>query len=99
MNAGVLIALAGSLFAIVIILVTNEDTAPLFFGLPVQYGPILALGYLSLLLTLGILGYAAAGWLGRYWSSGRKVYYTFLALSALLTTVMLGAWGMFTFFL
>jgi hypothetical protein len=57
------------------------------------------LGFLSLLLTLGMLAYAVAGWLGRYWSWGRKIYYTFLAVSALLTTILMGVWGMFTFFM
>jgi hypothetical protein len=99
MNAGVLIALAGGLFAVVVILVTKNDTNALYFGLPARYGLLLALGFLSLLLTLAMLAYTIAGWSGRYWSMGRKIYYTFLTISALLTAVMMAVWGMFTFFL
>jgi pimeloyl-ACP methyl ester carboxylesterase len=99
MNSGVLITLAGALFAVVIIQVTQNETAPLFFGLPAKFGALLTLGFLSLLLTLGMLVFTAAGWAGKYWSAGRKIYYSLLAVSALLTTVVMGIWGLFTFFL
>lgn len=96
MNAGVLLALAGGLFYVLILLVQAEDFAPLYFGIPSRYGALLILAFFSLLLTLATAVLAAAGWGGRYWSTGRKIYYTLLALCAITTAVLLAIWGFFS---
>ena len=95
MNAGVLLSFAAAFIAILFQVAIGEGTA-YFFGIPAHNRTILILPLISLLLTLVSVVYAALGWGGRYWSLGRKIYYTLLSLCALGSMVMLGLGGFLT---
>jgi pimeloyl-ACP methyl ester carboxylesterase len=95
MNSGVVLAFALG-FVVVLFQAAINGSNSYFFGIPAANWPLLLLPWMSLGLTVLTLGYAAAGWLGHYWSVLRKVYYSLLALASLASVVMLGMGGLLT---
>ena len=56
---------------------------------------LLALSYVLVGLTLAILVFAVLVWVRRYWSLGGRIFYSLLALLALLLTWTLVYWNLF----
>jgi pimeloyl-ACP methyl ester carboxylesterase len=94
-NSGALVALSGGIFAVLMILSQEQDYTALYFGLPARFGILFALPIFSLVLTIALVVYVAAGWRGKYWSLARKLYFTFLSICSLVSAVLLGMWGFF----
>jgi CubicO group peptidase (beta-lactamase class C family) len=65
-----------------------------WFGIPPLLNIVLALTYVLGGLALVILVFAVLAWVRRYWSLGRRIYYTLLALLALLLTWSLVYWNL-----
>jgi len=95
MNGGVLLAFALG-FVGVLFQTAVEGGSSYFFGIPAQNQSLLLLPWISGGLTLLTLVFAGAGWVGKYWSVLRKLYYTLLALVSLAALVMLGMSGILT---
>jgi hypothetical protein len=101
---GRFLALLVSLFAtfflvgvvgVVISMVFNpENLAVLFVGLPAFTLPLFLLPPLLLLLTLLMLLVTGLAWWRGYWSVWGRIYYTFLAVFAVVYVGILVWWGM-----
>lgn len=65
------------------------------YGFYASTRPVFLLPWLSLLLTVGMLALLVVGWRSQAWSIWRKLYYTFLSLSALVCVAALAWWQMF----
>jgi fermentation-respiration switch protein FrsA (DUF1100 family) len=87
-----LMVLAGVIAFIAELLSSGEDMHidALFNGLSV-------LALLATLLTLGIGGFALLAWKNKYWSLAGRVYYSMLALVALLFVLFLNYWNLLGF--
>lgn len=96
LNAAALIALGVGLFGSVIMLVMQERTGMLYFGLPREHASVLLITVVIVLLTVAMLALGAVGFAGRFWSTLRKVYYGVLILAALGACGLLAYWGLFT---
>jgi hypothetical protein len=66
----------------------------LAFGTPPLLRFLLALSYVLGGLALAILGFTVLAWVQRYWSLGGRIFYTLLALLALLLTWALVYWNL-----
>jgi uncharacterized protein len=91
-SALTLVVLVGVIAFIAELLLGGEEVqiAPLFNALPV-------LALLETLLTVGLCGFAVLAWKNTYWSLAGLVYYTFLALVALLFVLFLNYWNLLGF--
>lgn len=94
----ILIGMLGVVFVgglIVAILRTEQaNNIVLFFGLPSQYAPLLALPLVIVLLTLGALIGAVLAWRHSFWSVWGRLYYSLLTLAALSFVGIMTYWGL-----
>jgi hypothetical protein len=68
--------------------------ASIQFETPPQLTVLLSLTYVLIGLASAMLGFAVLGWVRRYWSLGGRIFYTLLALVALLLTWALVYWNL-----
>jgi len=66
----------------------------LYFETPPVLNFLLALSYVLAGLALAILVFAVLAWLRRYWSLGGRIFYSLLAVMALLLTWVLLYWNL-----
>ena len=66
----------------------------LYFETPPALNFLLALSYVLAGLALAILVFAVLAWLRRYWSLGGRIFYSLLAVMALLLTWVLLYWNL-----
>ncbi len=69
----------------------------LAFGVPPTLTALFALALISAILTVGVVISAILAWWGRFWSTGRRVHYTLVALAALLFAWELVYWNLLGF--
>jgi hypothetical protein len=82
-----------------IMLAFSSDLSVLLVGIPQASAPLFIAPVLLLLLTVGLVIVTLAVWIGGYWSAWQRVYYSLLALSAVVFVGVLAQWGMLTVFL
>ncbi len=66
----------------------------IWFGTPPLLSILIALSYVLGVLALAMLVFAVLAWVRRYWSLGGRIFYTLLALFALLITWSLVYWNL-----
>jgi hypothetical protein len=84
--------LAGMLCALNVLLVIG-----LLLFLFEQLTTLFALALVSAVLTVGVVVFAILAWWGRFWSVGRRVHYSLVALAALALTWQLVYWNLLGF--
>jgi hypothetical protein len=67
------------------------------YGVPPLLTTLFALGLVSAFLTVGVVVFASLSWWGRFWSVGRRVHYTLVALAALAFAWELLYWNLLGF--
>jgi CubicO group peptidase (beta-lactamase class C family) len=93
--AGVLCVL-NVLFLIGLVL-TVSNPLNLAFGVPPTLTALFALALVSAALTVGMVISTILAWWGRFWSAGRRVHYTLVALAALAFAWELVYWNLLGF--
>ena len=93
--AGVLCAL-NVLFLIGLGLIVSK-AADLAFGVPPLLTTLFALALVSAVLTVGVIVFTILAWWGRFWSAGRRVHYSLVALAALAFAWELLYWNLLGF--
>jgi CubicO group peptidase (beta-lactamase class C family) len=68
-----------------------------YFGVPPLLTAIFILALVSAVLTVGVVVCAGLSWWGRFWSVGRRVHYSLVALAALALTWQLVYWNLLGF--
>jgi len=94
LNGALLTIFLVAYVAVVIAYLDGDSQLLLFFGLPGEARPLFILPLLSLLATLGMVALALQGWFSDAWHILRKLYYSLLALSAVLALVLLALGGL-----
>jgi pimeloyl-ACP methyl ester carboxylesterase len=94
LNGAILTAFLVGYVAVVIGYLDGDSQLLLFFGLPGEMRPLFILPLLSLALTFGMAALSITGWFSETWHILRKLYYSLLVLSAVLTLVLLAVGGM-----
>jgi hypothetical protein len=98
--AGVLCAL-NVLFLLGIVLFLLEQVtvskAGFLLGVPPLLTTLFALALVSAVLTVGVVVSSILAWWGRFWSVGRRVHYTLVALAALAFAWELLYWNLLGF--
>jgi len=98
--AGVLRAL-NVLFLIRLLLFASSNftasTPALYLGVSPLLTTLFALALVSAFLTVGVVVFAILAWWGRFWSAGRRVHYTLVALAALAFAWELLNWNLLGF--
>ncbi len=89
----VLVSLLGGLISVIVMLATENDNR-LLFGLPSEYGALLALPLVALGLTGGLVWLTVQAWRVPYWGGLRRVYYSLLSGAAVLAVAMLASLGL-----
>ena len=74
-----------------------SNTADLAFGVPPLLTTLFALALVSAILTVGVVVSTILAWWGRFWSVGRRVHYTLVALAALAFAWELVYWNLLGF--
>ena len=67
----------------------------MYFGEPPILTVLLAFSYVAGALALATTAFAIVAWVKRYWSVGGRIFYTLLALFALVLTGALIYWDLF----
>jgi len=93
--AGVLCAL-NVLFLIGLGLIVS-NAADLAFGVTPLLTTLFALALVSAVLTVGVVVFTILAWWGRFWSAGRRVHYSLVALAALAFAWELVYWNLLGF--
>ena len=93
--AGVLCAL-NVLFLIGLGLIVSNQ-ADLAFGVTPLLTTLFALALVSAILTVGVVVFTILAWWGRFWSAGRRVHYSLVALAALAFAWELLYWNLLGF--
>ena len=93
--AGVLCVL-NVLFLIGLVL-TVSNPVNLAFGVPPLLTTLFALALVSAVLTVGVVVSTILAWWGHFWSAGRRVHYTLVALAALAFAWELVYWNLLGF--
>jgi len=65
------------------------DNLALFFGLPAAWAWLFALSLAAFALGVALAFFAGVAWVRRYWSAAGRVYYTLLALAAVVCAAAL----------
>ena len=92
---GILLVFLIVIFITIVQLALQNDNR-LFFGLPSNLRGLFLLPLLAALLSLGVLLAGLFSWLRHYWNMWLRIYYTLLALSALICVLILARWGVLT---
>ncbi len=90
--AGVLCVL--NLLFLIGLLLTVSNPLNLAFGVPPILTTLFALALVSAVLTVGVVVSTILAWWGHFWSTGRRVHYTLVALAALAFAVELVYWNL-----
>ena len=93
--AGVLCVL-NLLFLIGLVLIVSNPLN-LAFGVPPMLTTLFALALVSAVLTVSVVISTILAWWGRFWSAGRRVHYTLVALAALAFAWELLYWNLLGF--
>ena len=91
----IMLAFFSGLFIVIVEMVLKEDNR-LFFGLTTLARGWFVLPVLIVLLTIGMLSANIVVWIRRSWRPWMRIYYTLLALSALVCIIILSKWGFVT---
>lgn len=83
--------LTASLIGLVVAMVqmVQDNDILVLMGYPAGYAWVFALAMIFALISLALLGLSVAGWMGQYWTTLRKVYFTLVSLLGLGVTLML----------
>ena len=98
--AGVLCALAVLLVIGLLLFLFEQLTgspADYYYGVPPLLTAVFILALVSAVLTVGVVFCAILAWWGRFWSVGRRVHYSLVALAALALTWQLVYWNLLGF--
>ncbi len=68
-----------------------------YSGVPPLLTAVFILALISAVLTVGVVVFAILVWWGRFWSVGRRVHYSLVALAALALTWQLDYWNLLGF--
>ena len=68
-----------------------------YFGVPPLLSALFALALVSAVLTVGVVVSTILVWWERFWSVGRRVHYSLVALAALALTWQLVSWNLLGF--
>jgi len=68
-----------------------------YYGAPPLLNALFALALVSVVLTVGVVILAIPVWWERFWSVGRRVHYSLVALAALALTWQLAYWNLLGF--
>jgi len=68
-----------------------------YSGVPPLLTAVFILALVSAVLTVGVVVCAGLSWWGRFWSVGRRVHYSLVALAALALTWQLVYWNLLGF--
>ena len=71
--------------------------ADYYYGVPPLLTAVFILGLVSTVLTVGVVVCAILAWWGHFWSVGRRVHYSLVALAALVLTWQLVYWNLLGF--
>jgi len=82
-----------------VMLAFSSDLSVLQVGVPKASALLFVAPVLLLLLTVGMVIVTLMVWIGGYWSAWQRVYYSLLALSAVVFVGVLAQWDMLTVFL
>jgi len=93
--AGVLCAL--NVLFLIGLLLTVSNLLNLAFGVPPTLTALFALALVCAALTVGVVISTILAWWGRFWSAGRRIHYTFVALAALAFAWELVYWNLLGF--
>jgi len=74
-----------------------SKAADLAFGVPPLLTTLFALALVSAVLTVGVIVFTILAWWGRFWSAGRRVHYSLVALAALAFAWELLYWNLLGF--
>jgi hypothetical protein len=98
--AGVLCALAVLLVIGLLLFLFEQLTgspADYYYGVPPLLTAVFILALVSAVLTVGVVVCVGLSWWGRFWSVGRRVHYSLVALAALALTWQLVYWNLLGF--
>jgi CubicO group peptidase (beta-lactamase class C family) len=98
--AGVLCALAVLLVIGLLLFLFEQLTgspADYYYAVPPLLTAVFILALVSAFLTVGVVVCASLSWWGRFWSVGRRVHYSLVALAALALTWQLVYWNLLGF--
>jgi CubicO group peptidase (beta-lactamase class C family) len=76
---------------------TVSNPLNLAFGVPPTLTALFALALISAALTVGVVISTILAWWGRFWSAGRRIHYTLVALAALALAWELVYWNLLGF--
>jgi CubicO group peptidase (beta-lactamase class C family) len=93
--AGVLCAL--NVLFLIGLLLTISNLLNLAFGVPPTLAALFALALVCAALTVAVVISTILAWWGRFWSAGRRIHYTLVALAALAFTWELVYWNLLGF--
>jgi CubicO group peptidase (beta-lactamase class C family) len=68
-----------------------------YFSVPPLLTIVFILALVSAVLTVGVAVFAIPVWCGRFWSVGRRIHYSLVALAALALTWQLVSWNLLGF--
>ena len=91
-----LLCVLNVLFLIGLVL-TVSNPLNIAFGVPPMLTTLFALALVSAVLTVGVVVGTILAWWGRFWSAGRRVHYTLVALAALAFAWELVYWNLLGF--
>jgi hypothetical protein len=81
----------------VIGLLSTVSNPVFFLGVPPLLTTLFVLALVSAILTVGIVVGTILAWWGHFWSTGRRVHYTLVALAALAFAGELLYWNLLGF--
>ncbi len=93
--AGILCML-NVLFLIGLVL-TISNPVNITFSMSPTLTTLFALALVSVVLTVGVVVSTVLAWWGRFWSTGRRIHYTLVALAALAFALELAYWNLLGF--
>jgi uncharacterized membrane protein YuzA (DUF378 family) len=76
---------------------STSNLTDLVFGVTPLLTTLFALALISAFLTVGVTVFALLAWWRRFWSVGRRVHYTLVALAALAFAWELVYWNLLGF--
>ena len=67
-------------------------------GIPNNAAFLMVLPLLLVPFTLLMAAFSITGWIGKYWRTWRKLYYSVVTLAGVGSVIILGNWGMLSVF-